>query len=372
MELDNINLIKKILVCVPDFRRKGGVANYFRALQLNNYDNIEYILSNDVDSGSTLSKTITLCQFYYKFMISIHKFEACHFNVTLEPRSYYRDMILILLCRFLKVKIIVFFHGWKFPFEKKITSSLFQQVLFKHSYGHMDACIVLGKIFREKLSQFRIKPTCRFFLESTVADDEYIDEILLESRLSKPITHFKILFISRIETTKGTVIAMDAFSKFLEKIEGTGISAELIMAGEGPDLTSSKDYARSKSIPHIQFPGYVVGYDKHLIMLGSHILLFPTYYPEGLPLTILEAMLYGLPVISRINAGIPDVIEQGINGFLTESKDSDVFCDYLLLLIKDTVLYQNIALANHQKAKSLFVKEKIRSRILTIYQQTLG
>jgi glycosyltransferase involved in cell wall biosynthesis len=82
-------------------------------------------------------------------------------------------------------------------------------------------------------------------------------------------------------------------------------------------------------------------------------------------------MLYGMPVISRYNGAISDVVTHEENGFLTDSVDPVVFSDFLQRLTDDTELYQKIAINNHLKAIQSFTKEKVKNRILDIYSELL-
>jgi spore coat protein SA len=79
-------------------------------------------------------------------------------------------------------------------------------------------------------------------------------------------------------------------------------------------------------------------------------------------------MLYGMPIVSRVVAGIPDVVEQGKNGYLTESLDSDIFADYCCQIINNKPVYETMAKDNRYKAEKLFVTEVVRNRLLDIYR----
>src|SRR5690606_6702676 len=102
---------------------------------------------------------------------------------------------------------------------------------------------------------------------------------------------------------------------------------KFIVAGDGEDLPKVKQYVIEKNIPSVIFTGYVLNDKKKEVLLKSHLLLFPTFYKEGLPNTVLEGLMYGMPVISRYNAGIPDVVQHEVNGFLTDSKEASVFAN---------------------------------------------
>lgn len=145
--------------------------------------------------------------------------------------------------------------------------------------------------------------------------------------------------------------------------------ASLIIAGDGPDLPAVKSYVEEKGIPNIKFLGHVSGENKMKVLLESHVMIFPSF-TEGLPNAILEGMLYGMPIISRATGGIPGVIQQNINGYLTESYDSSIFAEFLSTLAFDSTLYKNIAETNHRIALQKFTSEKVKERILKIFENS--
>ena len=77
-------------------------------------------------------------------------------------------------------------------------------------------------------------------------------------------------------------------------------------------------------------------------------------------------MLYGMPIISRATGGIPEVIKQGINGYLTESYDPLIFTEFLSNLASDNTLYKKISETNHRIAVEKFATEKVKERIIKI------
>jgi glycosyltransferase involved in cell wall biosynthesis len=111
---------------------------------------------------------------------------------------------------------------------------------------------------------------------------------------------------------------------------------------------------------------------KKNVLVSSHIMLFPTYYGEGLPVCILEAMLYGMPIISRVNAGIGDVVQQNVNGYITESVEPEVFTEYLVKIALNKDLYNKMAKNNHSEALEKYTAPIIREKVLNIYRSFNG
>jgi glycosyltransferase involved in cell wall biosynthesis len=97
-------------------------------------------------------------------------------------------------------------------------------------------------------------------------------------------------------------------------------------------------------------------------------MLFPTFYGEGLPNYILEGMLYGMPIVSRVNGAIPEVVKHDINGYLTDSMDSATFADYIRQIVLDVERYRQMALTNHRVAQGRFTTERVKERFLAVYE----
>ena len=364
---------KKVLINLPDLNVPGGVTNYFNVLRLPEYGHIDYFFVNQSTSQNLLVKSIWLLSLYIKFIGKARQYDLIHLNVSLNFKSYYRDMGFILLSQLLGRKYLVFFHGWEFDFEERIKQSRWRRRLFQATYGKMNACIVLGTMYQKKVAALGLPPDCQVYLETTVAEDLFINELDVASKLDQNQT-LNILFLARILASKGIYIALDAFQMLQKKRSGSahvGPALQFLVAGDGPELSNVKAYVREQKIEGVSFCGYVLHREKHQVLADSHIFLFPTCYPEGQPSVNLEAMLYGMPVITRTVAGIPDIVEHRVNGFLTDSTEAHVFAEFLEELVKDQSLRQAIGARNHQLALEKFVPQQIVPRVLKIYQDTI-
>ncbi|HMU45691.1 MAG TPA: glycosyltransferase family 4 protein [Chitinophagaceae bacterium] len=364
-----MNHTKKILVLVPDLRLPGGVTNYYNALKLEVSANVEYFTVNSYKQESAIMTVFRMFKNYFRFFFLLIKkrFDIIHINPSLDRRSFYRDFGFIMISRVMRRKKLVFFRGWNDEYEEKIRKNKFRSYLFRISYAKADRYIVLSGMFKKKLIQMGVPASVPFSIETTVADSSFINELNLEKKYLGSLSNLQFLFISRIEKEKGVFIAIDAFNDFLTK--NPGVHAKLVIAGDGPALPEAKKYVDEKKITGVEFLGNVRGEKKKKALLESHIMLFPTYYGEGMPNSVLEGMLYGMPVVSRNNAGIPDVVEHGVNGYLTDSIEPSVFTDFLTNLTSDKEILKKMAWNNNQKGIQLFTTEKVRDRILKIYEQ---
>ena len=83
---------------------------------------------------------------------------------------------------------------------------------------------------------------------------------------------------------------------------------------------------------NVVFPGWVRGEEKDKLLRESDLFFLPSYN-EGMPMSILEAMGYGLPIISTPVGGIPKIVHNGKNGYLCEAGDVQAFSNALIEIL---------------------------------------
>jgi len=363
---------RRILLLTPHLKGPGGVTNYYNALDLKHYLPVDYFYVNKPQSQNAVGTILRLLTNYLKFIVLMfgRTYGLIHLNPSLDKKSYFRDALFIAISRIFKKKCIVFFRGWEDDFEEGIKASSLKLSIFKNTYAKADIFIVLGKLFKEKLVGLGVATDKKFYVESTVADDSYMENFDLEAKLEQ--FHSKkvcFLFISRILKEKGIYIALEAYEKIQERFPA--ITFEFIIAGDGPDLQEVKEYVSERDLQGIQFTGYIREEAKANVLTQAHILLFPTNYGEGLPNCILEGMLYGMPVITREVAAITDIIKPGVNGYITKSLRTADFVDGISQLVENETLYLQVSRTNYRQANEKFTRKKVRNRITKIYESVL-
>jgi glycosyltransferase involved in cell wall biosynthesis len=107
------------------------------------------------------------------------------------------------------------------------------------------------------------------------------------------------------------------------------------------------------------------------LLASAQIFLLITHY-EGLPISILEAMRAGLPIVATNVNGIPEQIIDQQTGFLVPPKDVHALAETLLKLIQSPQLRQRIGEAAREKFLQEFTKEKMLKKIGKLYQNILG
>lgn len=346
--------MKKILILVPDLKLTGGVANYYRFLDLKELDNIDYF---NINGGYFNNVFLRLIERYISFLLIVFKYDLVHVNPSLLRKSYLRDSIFIILAKLLNRKVIVFIRGWDLSFEDNIKTNKIYRFIFNRIWKRVDKFLVLGKTFQDKLIKMGIESSIS--IETTLSTYQNANEKKLEKTIY-------LLFISRLVKEKGIYIAIDTIEILIKKYKINNII--LNIAGDGKIFAEVQSYINKKNMNNINLLGNVTGKEKDELYKKSHIMLFPTYFGEGLPNSILEGMGSGLPIISRINAGIPDQVIDNENGFLTDSKDPEWFAKKIYFLLENKDIYCRISSNNINKSEYYSIKS-IKGRLLNYYEE---
>ena len=138
------------------------------------------------------------------------------------------------------------------------------------------------------------------------------------------------------------------------------------LAGDGPDRILLENLVRAKSLEStFEFCGHTP------VMEGFYQkidIFVNTSLHEGIPMSILEAMAYGIPVIAPRIGGIPEIIEDGIDGFLIRPDNAELFAEKSLLLCQDAELRNKIGAAARQKISSVFSIRICAQRYSALYR----
>ncbi len=186
------------------------------------------------------------------------------------------------------------------------------------------------------------------------------------------LTHtnnFIFLQISSFLEKKGHIYTMLAFKKFLETVPDK-TRYKLILAGGGPLFEKVKSESIELDLSkYIEFPGILSHKDtlpflQNADVFVHHSITSSSGMKEGIPNALMEAMAMELPVISTLHAGIPELVEDGVNGYLVAEKDTDAYAGRM----KDILSWKRLPV-NRQKVQDLFSRKAHYRNLMNIYQK---
>lgn len=173
-----------------------------------------------------------------------------------------------------------------------------------------------------------------------------------------------IVHVSNFRPIKRVEDVVEVFARISSEIP-----ARLLMIGDGPERPRAFDLARELGvIGRTQFLG---SFPDVQTILGISDLFLLTSSHESFGLAALEAMSCEVPVVASNAGGIPEVVEQGVNGFMAAVGDVDAMADYGLQILRNRELYHQMAKAARRTATNRFHPRLIVPQYLAAYQRTL-
>jgi glycosyltransferase involved in cell wall biosynthesis len=167
----------------------------------------------------------------------------------------------------------------------------------------------------------------------------------------------------RLATVKNQALLLEAAAPLLNE------KCQLLIAGEGEERTNLE--ALTDKLPNGQFIR-LLGVRKDLQRVVSALDCFAiSSTTEGLPLVLLEAMACTLPIVSTAVGGIPDVVENGVNGFLVDKDDRDALTAKLKELRDDAALAKKMGEENRQKVIASYSRKRMAADYLNLYERHL-
>ncbi len=282
--------------------------------------------------------------YWYKLLSA----ERVYLLIGLSFVSFWRDFLIIWPAFILKRRIVLHAHTGGYHNFYGSQSELMKRIISK-TLSCANKIIILGEDLRE---QFYFLPDRKEKLITVpnCASIELEQTKVKKKRLAKsePI---KLLFLSNLIESKGYLDCLEA-AKILTYEKHIPIQfsfcGRAILHKFSPGFMTEKEILdhffqqiESKGLENVvHYHGVVKGQEKSRLLSDSHIFVLPTYYAwEGQPISILESLSFGLPIISTPYRGIPGMVIDQYNGFFVEPKNPLQIAEKIEKLWRDPCLY---------------------------------
>ncbi len=342
---------KNILITIPDLYSKGGVSAFLNSLfeGFENFNDIHFIPLEIGGHGKNILGVISDQLSLNRLLKENSNIDLAFLNPSLFIKSFFRDGVFAKQLVKKDVPFVVFFHGWDLEFEKKIDKRFVN--FFLNSFGKAEKIFILSPDFRDKILEWGYRG--EIIVETTMVENSLLQQNYVSSFNEDKI---KILFLSRIVKEKGIFEMIEAFENISKIID----DIELVIAGDGEDFQELK--RRVSDIKNIQMVGEVRGEEKISLFKESDIYCLPSY-SEGLPISVLEAMLFGLPVITTRVGGLKSFFKNEEMGYLIEPKGIDELEEKMKILILDRTRRLKMRKFNLKYAQNHLTTSVVTKRI---------
>jgi glycosyltransferase involved in cell wall biosynthesis len=269
--------------------------------------------------------------------------------------SFWRKSLFIVPAHALGVPYVLHMHGGRFLEFYREQSGPAVQRFIRRIYRQARVVIALSNEWRDTLRS--ISPESRFVV---IPNPVQVPPWQAPLDLSPPT----VLYLGLIKESKGAHDLLRAWPAVIAAVP----DARVTLAGSG-DLEGARVLARMLGIePSVELPGWVVGDAKQRLLRGAWIFALPSH-GEAMPMSILESMAAGIPVVATRVGGVPAAVEDGRTGILIEPRDSPGLASTLIELLKDEPRRKSMGRAAGERAHERFSADAIVPQIEKIWRE---
>lgn len=342
---------REILIIGPYKKKlKGGIYEVIKAF---NTDNQKQVY-NTIFSQNNLLNTLLFFLNIPRFLWIAKRFQIFHIHASVLG-SFYRKSILIFLLKklFSKKKIVLQIHSGYFipfynekPFQKKWINWIFRNV---------DALLFITKSQYTYFSSLEVN-----------SNIQLINNPILRRKASQKLfnhTPLKILFLGKISKQKGVYDLID----ITIKLKNTLIeNIEFLVAGVGEVDEFKRQIEKYDLSSIVKYIGWVNAQEKEQFLKNSDLLILPSY-SEAMPISILEGMSFGLPIIATRVGAIPELVTYK-NGFLFSPGNLDELASCLSYCINHKEELAKLSTHSYLQSQKYFV-DKVECELYQIYKK---
>ncbi len=349
----------KVLMVGNHPSNKGGMTSVIGQIRSKEWtqEGIELTFIPTYFPGNPIKKVLFFGIAYFKILIRFffNKPDIVHMHMSYKG-SFTRKNAIHKLCKLFRVKDIIHLHGSEFE-KWYYASKEEKRKKIKRLLSECDRFIVLGEGWKNIVN--RIEPAAPVTIINNGIE-------IPEEMVSWNDTCCQVLFLGVLIPRKGLRDLVKAVS-ILKDTGKIGI-LHFVIAGTGEEESVIKNLVKEAGVDDfVSFAGWVSGDKKKELLLKSQVLI-STSYNEGLPISILEAASYGLPIVSTDVGDISSVVKNGINGFLFEPGDVDAIID-ALKNISCCDRFKQMSIESRKIIESTFSIELFYRRLMKLYQE---
>lgn len=309
---------------------------------------------------------------FIRMISRIKKYEPSivYIPVSQNRWGYLRDSIFILLSKLMGRKIIIHLHGGFFDkfYER---TDIFMKCLIRFSLYFVNKGIVLCKAFKRIFEGLIPEERIRIVHNgiNDIFRDDYINDRISKLKFTDR-SDWNITFMSTVSRDKGIF----DFLKAARAILSEDNNFTFHIAGDWrykSEKARADEYIRETGIGNkVIFTGMVKGEKKRELFEKSDIFVFPSKLEEGQPISIIEAMMAGLPIVGYESGCIKDMVKNDVNGYVVESGDHMGLKEAVFKIIKDKNLLIEMSRNNREKFKEAYTFRKCISKLSKVFRET--
>jgi glycosyltransferase involved in cell wall biosynthesis len=292
--------------------------------------------------------------------IVVFKPDLVYFTIAPAGFAFYRDAFYVLLMKLFRSRILLHLHGK--GIKRNTTDNNFKKNFYR---------LVLKKTKIICLSTELSKD-----IEEVYDDVPFIvpngikDQPNSEFKTIPSSSTVRILYLSNFIKNKGILILLDA----LITLKNQGLSFKASLVGAPSNVTNNaieEIITKNDLSSSVKIVGPLMGDDKFDAYREADLFVFPTYN-DAFPLVTLEAMQFGLPVISTFEGSIPDIVLDNETGILVERENANMLAEKIAVLLKDVSKMKTMGENGRRRFVNNYTLEHFENNIDQVFNRILN
>ena len=269
--------------------------------------------------------------------------------------SFWRKSIVFLMARARGRPYIVHLHGGEFAQFYQNECGPREQRYVRATLENAAVVLALSEEWRQRLLRICPQATIEVLPNAvTLPEPGALNR-------ATPLAP-TVLFLGHLERAKGTYDLVHAFARIAERFP----KARLLCGGDGA-IEQVRALAQQLGIAdRVECPGWLDLAQKQRALATASIFVLPSY-AEGLPMALLEAMSWGLPVVTTPVGGIPQVVQHEANGCLVQPGHVDDLAAAIAMLLESSAARARLGAAARSTIESQYTLDRALQRLGKIY-----
>jgi glycosyltransferase involved in cell wall biosynthesis len=307
-------------------------------------------------TGSSLHKIRLFVCAWLSFvaMLALGRVALVHVHAASDA-SFWRKSCFLLPAFLFRARTVLHIHAGAFPDFYQARCGRFPKAAIRYVLDRVDSVVVVSNPLQR-------------FVES-ISSNRSVRVIYNPMPLPAPVefsarAQAHLLFLGRLGHAKGSYDLLRAVHQLVQRHP----DLRLILAGNG-ELAQTREAIRALGLDNnVEVLGWVGVRAREQLLARAAVCVLPSY-AEGLPMSVLEAMAAGLPVVASAVGGVPDMVTDGIEGRLVAPGDVAALVDALDAVLADDTLRRRMGMAGRNKAEAVFSTRLVLPQLEELYRQ---
>ena len=289
----------------------------------------------------------------------LHRFDLCYLAITCQGIGFLKDAPFVLLCKLFCKKVVVHQHN---KGMSKVVHRFPYRWLLPWVYRNLDVILLSSRLYPDVREVVSVKKV--WICPNGIPE-------VGDRKLSVQPELPHLLFLSNLVESKGVFLLLDACQRLKER--GHRFVCHLV-GGESKEINGERflqEVLARELEDCVFYVGPQYGEDKERYFHEATVFVQPTF-EDCFPLTILEAMAHGLPVVSTDEGAIPDMVIDGETGFVCPRKEVESLVNSIEKLLVNNELGKQMGEKGRLRYKERYTMQTFEKKFLDILSDILN